>query len=87
MSVQNNIRRIREAKGIAQNAVAKQLNYSAMRYSNLENTNKTIDPDVISPIARFLGVEPGVFFDNGLTDSVINSLKPKRKALEKEAVK
>lgn len=45
-----------------------------MRYYRLENNiNKTVDPDLITPIARYLGVKEEVFFSVKITESVIKS--------------
>lgn len=72
MKVRDNIKRIREAKGVTQISVAKYLGISPMRYHRLENDNKTIDPDFISLIARYLGVSEETFFSQKLTESVAN---------------
>ncbi|MFT8526097.1 MAG: helix-turn-helix transcriptional regulator [Lentilactobacillus hilgardii] len=78
MSVQQNIKRIREARGITQVAVAGNLGITPMKYYRLENINKTIDPNYIIRIAHYLGVDEATFFDKELTESVINSLRSKQ---------
>jgi hypothetical protein len=50
-----------------------------MRYYRLENINKTVDPDLITPIARYLGVREEVFFSGKLTESVVNSIHSTQK--------
>lgn len=73
MSVQQNIRSIRKAKGVTEIAVARHLGMSPMSYHRLETINKTIYPNRISQIAEYLGVEEGTFFNDKLTENVINS--------------
>lgn len=71
MSLKDNIKKIRLAKGVKQRAIAKYLDISDMSYSRIENSNKSIDPNIIEGIASFLNVEVGVFFDDKLTESVV----------------
>ncbi|MCH4164989.1 MAG: helix-turn-helix domain-containing protein [Lentilactobacillus diolivorans] len=79
MKVRDNIKKVRKAKGITQIAVARNLGISPMRYYRLENINKTVDPDLITSIARYLGVKEEVFFSVKLTDSVVKSVNSTRK--------
>lgn len=79
MKVRDNIKKVRKAKGITQIAVARNLGISPMRYYRLENINKTVDPDLITPIARYLGVREEVFFSVKLTESVVNSIHSAQK--------
>lgn len=72
LNLQNNVKRIRQVKGVKQKSVAEFLNISQMRYSRIENTNKSIDPIMLEKIAKFLDVDVSIFFDDKLTESVIN---------------
>ena len=71
MSVQENIKKIREAKGITQTSVEKYASLSEMQYYRLEKEAKKIDPNVLFYIAKFLGVDMNIFFNDELTDNVI----------------
>lgn len=75
MSTQNNIRLLRQSFGITQHAVAKAIGYSGSKYFRLEHIARKVDLDDIGKIAKFLGVEVSVFFDDELTKKVINKVK------------
>lgn len=72
LNLQNNVKKIRQAKGVKQKSVAEYLNISQMRYSRIENANKSIDPIMLEKIAKFLDVDVSIFFDDKLTESVIS---------------
>ena len=72
LNLQNNVKKIRQAKGVKQKSVAEFLNISQMRYSRIENTNKSIDTIMLEKIAKFLDVDVSIFFDDKLTESVIS---------------
>ena len=42
-----------------------------MQYYRLEKEAKKIDPNVLFYIAKFLGVDMNIFFNDELTDNVI----------------
>lgn len=71
LSLKSNIKKIRLAKGVKQRSIANYLDISDMSYSRIENSNKSIDPNVIEGIASFLDVDIGVFFNDELTESVV----------------
>ena len=74
MQVQGNIARIRVAKGIKQSAIASFLGYTNQKYYRIEKVNKTVSTDDLNNIALFLGVDVNVFFNDKLTDSVIENI-------------
>lgn len=75
MSVNANIRKIREAKGITKTFLAKKLGMSLQGYRYLENGDVRMDVDRMQEIAKALDVKSAVFLEDKLTDSVICRLK------------
>lgn len=71
LNVNENIRRIREAKGVTKTFVAKKLGMSLQGYRYLENGDVRMDVERMQKIAIALGVDSAIFFDDKLTDSVI----------------
>lgn len=78
MSVQNNLKKIRTAKGVTQKSIADFVGMHEMSYSRFENESKRIDPDMLIRASKFLAVGINIFFDDELTESVISSLKPRK---------
>lgn len=76
--IQANVERIREAKGVTKTHVANKLGISLQGYRHITTGDVRLDVDRLIVIANVLGVEPAVFFDNELTESVING---KRQAI------
>ena len=60
--ITNNIRRIIDAKGIKQKAVASRAGYSEKTFSAMMNGRRTIKADDILKIANALSVEPNALF-------------------------
>lgn len=73
--VHNNVSRIREAKGVTKTHIAKKLNMSLMGYTHIETGTVRLDVERLKLIANILGVSPEIFFDNKLTETVINNLE------------
>lgn len=81
--IHQNVEKVRKAKGVTKTYIAKKLDMSLQGYTHLVSGNTRLDVERLAIIAAVLGVEPGVFFDDKLTDSVIkqiNSVSPKSKA-------
>lgn len=79
--VHKNLKKIRIAKGVTQAHLAKKLDISKMAYSRMENGESKIDVERLLVIATALSIEVEVFFDEKLTDSVINSMEQKHAAV------
>lgn len=77
MTIQENLKRIRNSKGITQKAVANYLEISEMAYSRLENEVKKVDANLLYKASEFLGVDMIIFFSNELTDNVIGKVNHK----------
>lgn len=69
--VHENVERIREAKGVTKTHLAKRLDVSLQGYRHIASGNVRLDVERLRLIAKELGVEVAVFFDDKLTDSVI----------------
>lgn len=77
--VQDNIKKVRTAKGVTQRALANYLGITEMSYSRLENQNERVDSIQLYKIAKFLNVDLDIFFNEKLTESVSYNLKIKPK--------
>lgn len=72
MNVQKNIKRIRVSKGITQKAVALYLGVIPQTYYRIENENKNVNSIYLQKISEYFQVDIKVFFDDKLTENVIN---------------
>ncbi|MDH6351880.1 helix-turn-helix transcriptional regulator [Brevibacillus sp. 1238] len=69
-----NVERIRKAKGVTKTYLANKLNLSLQGYRHIASGGVRLDAERLKIIADALDVEPAVFFDNKLTESVIERL-------------
>ena len=77
--VHENVEKIREVKGITKTHIAKKLELSLQGYRHIMSGEVRLDVERLKIIADILEVEPAVFFDEKLTESVIkkvNNTKP-----------
>ncbi|MBM7585802.1 transcriptional regulator with XRE-family HTH domain [Bacillus pakistanensis] len=72
--IHKNVERIREAKGVSKTHLAKKLGMSLQGYRHIESGSTRLDVERLKVISIALGVEPGVFYDTKLTESVIKQL-------------
>lgn len=72
--IHENVEKIRAAKGITKTHIANKLNMSLQGYRHITSGEVRLDVERLKVIANVLGVNPGVFFDNKLTDSVIREI-------------
>ncbi|WP_438312323.1 helix-turn-helix domain-containing protein [Sporosarcina sp. FA9] len=70
-----NLKKIRLAKGVTQSHLAKKLNISNMAYGRMESGETKMDVERLKVISIALGLEIEVFFNDELTDSVINEME------------
>jgi transcriptional regulator with XRE-family HTH domain len=70
--VADNIERIRKAKGITKTFLANRLGLSLQGYRYSVSSDTTLDAARIKKISMVFDVEPGIFFDDKLTETVIN---------------
>lgn len=71
--VHENVERIRKAKGVTKTHLAKKLNMTLQGYRHITSGTVRLDVERLKVIAEVLGVEPAIFFDNQLTESVTNN--------------
>jgi transcriptional regulator with XRE-family HTH domain len=72
-----NVEKIRIAKGVTKTHLAKKINMSLQGYRHMASGEVRLDAERLRIIALALGVEPAIFFDNELTESVIKDLEIK----------
>ncbi len=71
MPVHKNVEAIRIAKGVTKTFIANGLGMSLQGYRYLENGDVNISVEKIKDIARLLGEDVSVFFNDELTEKVI----------------
>jgi transcriptional regulator with XRE-family HTH domain len=72
--VVDNIEKIRKAKGMSKTFLAKRLEMSLQGYRYSVSSDSALDTARIKKISLILNVKPGIFFDDQLTQTVINEL-------------
>jgi transcriptional regulator with XRE-family HTH domain len=75
--VHENVEKIRYAKGITKTHMAKKLGLSLQGYIHITTGNVRLDVERLKIIANILDVNPAVFFNDGLTESVICGIDEK----------
>lgn len=73
--VHENLKKIRTAMGVTQSHLAKKINVTGMTYSRIENGESKLDVERLKIISITLGLDVSVFFDDKLTESVINEIE------------
>ncbi|MEK6455232.1 helix-turn-helix transcriptional regulator [Caldifermentibacillus hisashii] len=73
--IHENVEKVRKAKGISKTFIANKLNMSLQGYIHISSGEVRLDVERLKIISDVLGVNPGVFFDNKLTESVIKRLE------------
>lgn len=73
--VHDNLKKIRTAMGVTQSHLAKKINVTGMTYSRIENGESKLDVERLKVISITLGLDVAVFFDDKLTESVINEIE------------
>ena len=74
--IRDNVKGIRKAKGVMASHVSKVLGYKTPQgYQYLENGQTNITADTLEVIAKVLGEDVAVFYDENLTKSVIKRIE------------
>jgi transcriptional regulator with XRE-family HTH domain len=73
--IHENVERIRVARGITKTFVAKKLRISLQGYMHIATGHVRLDVERLKTLAMILNVEPAIFFDNRLTESVIGEIE------------
>jgi len=76
-----NVEKIRVAKGITKTHIANKLKLSLQGYRHITSGEVRLDVERLKIIANVLGVNPAVFFENELTESVIRKIEQSAKAV------
>lgn len=78
--IHDNVEKFRKAKGVTMTHLADKLNLTLQGYRHIATGNVRLDAERLKIIGLVLDVDPGIFFDDKLTDSVIlkinNETKP-----------
>lgn len=72
--VHENVEKVRTAKGVTKTYISKKLGLTLQGYSHLVSGNVRMDVERLKIIAYALGVKPGVFYDDWLTESVVEEI-------------
>ncbi len=75
MGSNENIKKLREAKGVTKTFVAKKLGMSLQGYRYLEDGDVRLDVERMKSIGKILGVDSAIFLDDVLTESVIKGIR------------
>lgn len=70
-NISENVKLIRKAKGVSKTFIAKKLNLTIQGYTHVENGNVSLSAERLKVISDALGISIEVFFDEKLTDNVI----------------
>lgn len=73
--IRENVKRIREYRGVTKTHIANNLGMTLNGYSQIEKGEVRLDSERLKVIAQLLCVSPAVFFDDELTESVIYEQK------------
>jgi len=73
--VHENIEKIRISRGITKTFMAKGLGLSLMGYIHMAKGDTSFPAERIRKAAAILQVDPGVFFDDRLTETVIKDVE------------
>lgn len=75
--VHKNVERIRTAKGVTKTHLARKLGLSLQGYRHIMAGSVRLDVERLKVIADALDVNPSVFFEDELTESVIRKIEIK----------
>lgn len=73
--IRDNVRDIREAKGVSKSHVAEKLGLTPQGYWHIESGNSRLQAEVLKVIASVLEEDVAVFFDQKLTENVIDRIR------------
>lgn len=74
MPVRENVKKIREARGVTKTFVANALGLSLQGYRYIEDGDVKLDVERMKKIGSVLCVDSAVFLDDKLTESVIKGM-------------
>lgn len=74
-AVYENVEKVRKAMRITKTHVARTVGLSLQGYRHIASGSVHLDAERLRKIADDLNINPGVFFDDKLTESVIEKIK------------
>jgi transcriptional regulator with XRE-family HTH domain len=81
--IHTNVEKIRIAKGVTKTFLANKIELSLQGYRHIAAGSVRLDVERLKTIGKVLNVDPSIFFDDKLTESVIYDL---RQSNEKEVI-
>lgn len=72
--IHTNVEKIRIAKGVTKTFLANKIELSLQGYRHIAAGSVRLDVERLKTIGNVLNVDPSIFFDDKLTESVINKL-------------
>jgi transcriptional regulator with XRE-family HTH domain len=75
--IRKNVEKIRKAKGVSMTHLASKLDLTLQGYRHIATGSVRLDAERLKVIGLVLNVDPGIFFDDNLTDSVIKTIEDK----------
>jgi transcriptional regulator with XRE-family HTH domain len=75
LMVHLNVEKIRKAKGITKTHIAKKLGMTLQGYSHITSGTVRLDVERLKVIALIFNVDPAIFFNDQLTESVVLDLE------------
>jgi transcriptional regulator with XRE-family HTH domain len=75
MTIHENVEKLRKAMGVTMTHLANKLDLTLQGYRHIATGSVRLDAERLKVIGIVLKVDPGVFFDERLTDSVIKEME------------
>lgn len=72
--IHKNVEKIRKARGVTKTHLANKLDLTLQGYSHIASGDVRLDVERLKVIGLVLNVDPGIFFDDKLTESVIRDI-------------
>lgn len=83
--IHENVERIRKARGVSKTHIANSLDLSLQGYRHIASGAVRLDAERLKIIGSVLEVDPGIFFDKKLTDSVVFDIEAKKSSIKRSS--
>lgn len=83
--IHENVERIRKARGVSKTHIANCLDLSLQGYRHIASGSVRLDAERLKVIGLVLEVDPGIFFDKQLTDSVIEEIEANKISIKQSS--
>lgn len=77
--IHENVEKLRKAKGVSKTHLATKLDLTLQGYSHIAAGSVRLDAERLKVIGLVLNVDPGIFFEDKLTESVIKKIEEETK--------